>query len=178
VSAKKYDALVVGAGMGGLAAAALWANKGFKVCVLESHYSSGGCAGFYKRREGFYDVGATTLSGLKDGRPVKKVIDELQLEIKTHKSDPGIVVHLEGKTVNLYSGEKKLAQELYQKFGIDCHSVLTEWLQIEDALWSVLDVPKNFPKIQFSDISGLFKKENRLIFRHPKLFTSNFYNFL
>ena len=107
--------------MGGLAAAALWANKGFKVCVLESHYSSGGCAGFYKRREGFYDVGATTLSGLKDGRPVKKVIDELQLEIETDKSDPGIVVHLEGKTVNLYSGAKKLAQELYQKFGIDCH---------------------------------------------------------
>lgn len=178
MSAKKYDALVVGAGMGGLAAAALWANKGFKVCVLESHYSSGGCAGFYKRREGFYDVGATTLSGLKDGRPVKKVIDELQLEIETHKSDPGIVVHLEGKTVNLYSGAKKLAQELYQKFGIECHSVLTEWLQIEDALWSVLDVPKNFPKIQFSDISALFKKENRLIFRHPKLFTSNFYNFL
>lgn len=164
--------------MGGLAAAALWAKKGFRVCVLESHHSSGGCASFFKRREGYYDVGATTLSGLKPGRPVRKVIDELQLEIETHKSDPGIVVHLDGKTVNLYSDTKKLAQELHRKFGVDCFSTLNEWLKIEDALWSALDVPKNFPKLHFSDLFVLFKKETRILIRYPKLFTSSFYDFL
>ena len=39
-----YDVIVVGAGNGGLAAAAKTAKEGFKTLVLEKHNLPGGCA--------------------------------------------------------------------------------------------------------------------------------------
>jgi prolycopene isomerase len=52
-----YDAIVIGAGMSGLIAAAYLAKAGLKVCVLESNHQPGGLmAGIW--RKGFYfDVG-------------------------------------------------------------------------------------------------------------------------
>jgi len=39
---KKFDAVVVGSGLGGLAAGALLAKAGYSVCLLERNYSLGG----------------------------------------------------------------------------------------------------------------------------------------
>jgi len=35
-----YDAVVIGSGMGGLTTAALLSDLGWKVCVLEQHYTA------------------------------------------------------------------------------------------------------------------------------------------
>lgn len=46
---KKYDVIVVGAGNGGLYAAAVCAKKGLKTLLLEKHNIPGGCATSFKR---------------------------------------------------------------------------------------------------------------------------------
>jgi all-trans-retinol 13,14-reductase len=56
-AAPRYDAIVVGSGIGGLACAALLSRLGRSVCVLEQHYTAGGFTHSYER-EGFeWDVG-------------------------------------------------------------------------------------------------------------------------
>ena len=54
----KYDAIIIGSGMGGLSAAAILAkHAGWKVLVLERHYTAGGYTHTF-RRPGFeWDVG-------------------------------------------------------------------------------------------------------------------------
>ena len=66
-----YDAVVIGAGLGGLSAAAAFARQGFKVVVLEQHSAPGGYASAFTRPGGFtFDVSLhSTTVGLRDGIP-------------------------------------------------------------------------------------------------------------
>ncbi|MEN6561478.1 MAG: NAD(P)/FAD-dependent oxidoreductase [Acidobacteriota bacterium] len=64
-----YDAVVIGAGLGGLSAAAAFARKGFKVVVLEQKGVPGGYASSFARPGGFtFDVSLhSTTVGTRDG---------------------------------------------------------------------------------------------------------------
>lgn len=52
-----YNTIVIGSGIGGLAAAAVLAQEGQRVLVLEKHYSAGGFTHVFKRRDYEWDVG-------------------------------------------------------------------------------------------------------------------------
>lgn len=56
-SEDEVDAVIIGAGLGGLSCAAAFARQGFKPLVLEQHYVPGGYASTFKRPGGFvFDV--------------------------------------------------------------------------------------------------------------------------
>ncbi len=55
--APSYDAIVIGSGIGGLTTAALLSDLGWKVCVLEQHYTAGGYTHSYDRNGYEWDVG-------------------------------------------------------------------------------------------------------------------------
>jgi all-trans-retinol 13,14-reductase len=64
-----YDAIVIGAGLGGLSCGAAFARQGFKVLVLEKHSKPGGYATTFKRAGGFvFDASLhSTTVGERDG---------------------------------------------------------------------------------------------------------------
>jgi len=66
---EKYDAVVVGAGNGGLTASAGLARKGLNVLLLERHNIPGGCATSFCRGRFEFEVALHQLSGL--GTPEK-----------------------------------------------------------------------------------------------------------
>jgi len=58
VTKEKYDAIIIGSGIGGLTTASILAKFGKKVLVLERHYVPGGFSHTFKRKDGFeWDVG-------------------------------------------------------------------------------------------------------------------------
>ena len=55
--ARKFDAVVIGAGLGGLTAAALLAKQGKKALVIDRHSVAGGNATVFKRKGYVFEVG-------------------------------------------------------------------------------------------------------------------------
>jgi phytoene dehydrogenase-like protein len=81
--ADRYDALVLGAGMSGLAAGIRLAQAGRRVAVLERHYLWGGLNSFYKLAGRRFDVGLHALTNYvpprTPGAPLSRVLRQLRL---------------------------------------------------------------------------------------------------
>ena len=75
--AAQYDAIVIGSGMGGLSTAALLSELGWKVCVLEQHYTAGGYTHSYERNGYEWDVGVHYIGDVGAETRTKKMFDFL-----------------------------------------------------------------------------------------------------
>ncbi|MFZ1771299.1 MAG: FAD-dependent oxidoreductase, partial [Caldilinea sp.] len=62
--------VVSGAGIGGLTTAALLAQAGLDVTVLEAHVYPGGCAGVFFHQGYRFEAGATLAGGFYPGGPM------------------------------------------------------------------------------------------------------------
>ncbi|MBD2460485.1 C-3',4' desaturase CrtD [Oscillatoria sp. FACHB-1407] len=91
--------VVIGAGIGGLTAAALLAHRGYSVLVLDQAIAPGGCASTFKRRGFTFDVGATQVAGLEPGGIHHRIFSELGIEPpEATPCDPACAVYLPGET--------------------------------------------------------------------------------
>jgi all-trans-retinol 13,14-reductase len=72
-----YDALVIGSGIGGLTTAALLSEIGWKVAVLEQHYTAGGATHSYERAGYEWDVGVHYLGDMGARTTVRRLMDFL-----------------------------------------------------------------------------------------------------
>ncbi|MDR0392534.1 MAG: NAD(P)/FAD-dependent oxidoreductase [Planctomycetaceae bacterium] len=78
-----YDAVIIGAGMSGLAAGIRLAHYRKSVCILEQHHAIGGLNSFYRQRGRTFDVGLHALTnyvpkGTKSG-PLSSLLRHLRL---------------------------------------------------------------------------------------------------
>jgi phytoene dehydrogenase-like protein len=77
VSSPRFDAIVIGSGIGGLACACALSRSGYKVLVLERHFAAGGLTQTFSR-DGFrWAVGVHYLGDMGDGGGARHVIDWL-----------------------------------------------------------------------------------------------------
>ena len=75
--APEYDALVIGSGMGGLTTAAILSELGWKVCVLEQHYTAGGYTHSYERNGYEWDVGVHYIGDVGADTRTRRMFDFL-----------------------------------------------------------------------------------------------------
>jgi all-trans-retinol 13,14-reductase len=75
--AERYDAVLIGSGISGLTSAALLSELGWKVCVLEQHYTAGGFTHSYDRQGYEWDVGVHYIGEVGTRTRSRKLFDFL-----------------------------------------------------------------------------------------------------
>lgn len=84
-----YDALVIGSGIGGLTTAALLSDLGWRVAVMEQHYTAGGNTHSYERAGYDWDVGVHYLGDVGTRTTTRRLFDWLsQGQLQWAAMDP------------------------------------------------------------------------------------------
>lgn len=78
----KYDAIVVGAGIGGLICGCYLAKNGLKTLIAEQHFQPGGCCTSFKRNGFIFDAGGHYFGGLRPGGSMRSILDYLELPVE------------------------------------------------------------------------------------------------
>ncbi|KAM9267522.1 all-trans-retinol 13,14-reductase-like [Morus bassanus] len=73
----ELDAVVIGSGMGGLAAAGILAKAGKRVLVLEQHDQAGGCCHTFQEQGNEFDVGIHYVGQMHEGSTLRVALDQL-----------------------------------------------------------------------------------------------------
>ena len=117
-----YNAVIIGAGMSGLAAAVRLSMFGQKVLLLEKHNSAGGLNSFYARGNRKYDVGLHALTnwvpeGAK-GTPLTKLLRQLRIKREELDLCPqfGSLIKMGGKQLRVNNHFPDLMDDVAQAF--------------------------------------------------------------
>ncbi|QJC51611.1 FAD-dependent oxidoreductase [Paenibacillus albicereus] len=138
---------VLGAGMAGLAAAALLARQGYAVTVLEKAFYPGGSAGFYMRKGKRFPAGATILFGLEPGGLLDELFRPLELGLRPRPLAHPMDVVLSDRTVRVLAGRDEWEQELRRAFPERGEAVLRFWRRLATIAESVHELTRAEPAL-------------------------------
>lgn len=158
---ESYDYVILGAGLGGLSAAACLTRQGYRVAVLEQHYLPGGCCHTFEYGDYSFCADVHYIYQCGEGQTVKQFLNYIDRDVPLNSLDPDCIDRVitpevdfriplnwekfrdraiatfpeEMRAINLYFNEiKHLHQELRQL------TSQVHWFDLEWSDW--LSLPK------------------------------------
>ena len=147
--------IVIGAGIGGLTAAALLLRAGQRVTVLEAHVYPGGSAGTFYHKGYRFDAGATLAGGFSPGGPHARLAELLGLAWPVTPVDPAWVVHLpDGRAVTQWADPAAWQAERRRAFP-DAEPFWQRQERLADISWDISARPFPWPPRSLADLLTL-----------------------
>ena len=143
------EVAVVGGGIGGLTVAALLAQRGVNVCLLERESQVGGCAANFEKFGYSFESGDGLYTGWSPGEIHSQIFEQLPVDSpQTRRLQPGYVVRLPDSTqISISENLEVLENELLRAFpecGEQAISFYRKLASISTTLRHQLDRNPNF----------------------------------
>lgn len=125
-----YDAVIIGAGLGGLECGYILARHGWSVCVLEQDAQIGGCLQTFHRGGMTLDTGFHFVGGLDEGQPLHdlfRYFGLLDLPWRRLDDEAFAEVAIEGRTYRLATGYERFVDTLAADFP-QCREELKQYV--------------------------------------------------
>lgn len=129
-----YDAIVIGAGLGGLTTAALLSNAGLKVLVLEQHTIVGGASSTFRRRKFIFDAAVHLIGGCESGGKLASILEHLGVRdrIEFIPVHPMYTLHIDGKIYDVPANLDHFCDKMIQWFPEDKEQIRAIFDEIQE----------------------------------------------
>ena len=170
---RRYDVAIVGAGIGGLTAAALLSRAGARVLLLEAIHYPGGCAASYSKADAVFDVGATTFSGVAPGQPLDDLFRQFGRFDGLLPADPPMGIHLNGKLVTRHQDREAWIREAEQVFDRPMRAFWSEVSSYSDGAYALMSAVPYLPPRNIRETAANLRHLRGRLLRHaPHLFST------
>ncbi|WP_448591956.1 phytoene desaturase family protein [Thermoflexus hugenholtzii] len=165
--------VVIGAGIGGLTAAALLAHDGMEVEVLEAHTDPGGCAATFADQSFRFDAGATLAAGFAPGMPLAILGERLGISWGAHPEPLAMQVHLpDGTVISRWADRERWWAERQAYFGASGERFWTWQERTAQAIWDLAQGGLPWPPQDAEEGWVLLWKAATRLRRHPRMWGS------
>ncbi len=116
----RFDIVIMGSGLGGLACGSILSQRGYKVCVLEKHFQIGGCLQHFKRDGALFDTGMHYIGSYDDGQILNTLFRYFgvydKIEVSKLNEEGFDVLSLGGKEYQIPQGVEAYRNMLLSNF--------------------------------------------------------------
>ena len=175
VQEKKYNVIVIGAGIAGLVCAAFLSKKGARVLVLEQHERPGGCCSSFEK-DGFkFDVGSHIFGGCGSRGLLGRILNELEISVDFVKRFPADRIIFPDEIVDIPPDLEEYERLLQKKFPEEKVSIKQFFEEIVKLFRKSLSwqIPNEQKGASFQDLVDVFFKSEKL-----KAIVSGLYGYL
>ena len=156
----KYDAIILGSGLGGLECAFILAKSGMNVCVLEKNAALGGCLQSFRRGNDEYDTGFHYVGALGKGQILERIFTHLGLmDLPWHRLDEDGFdqVIFKDRSYLLANGYSRFARSLSAIFP-GCGAELENYVSFLEKVGKGIAEPILRESGGFDSLNELFEK--------------------
>lgn len=147
---KEFDAIVVGAGFGGIGAALRLAEGGARVLLAERTTYPGGCACTFEYEGDHFEGGATLFSGFDDDQLFGRWIERHGVDVSFQRLDPALELRTDSAVVRASRDRAELLAQFEAMEGAPVAG-LRRFFDLQErvaaALWPVLDDEELLPPL-------------------------------
>ena len=116
----RYDVVIIGSGMGGLACGVILAREGMRVRIVEQNATPGGCLQSFRRSGHLFDTGIHYVGSLREGQIMHRYLDYFGVlpDLRIRMLDPEGFdrIHLDGRVFRHASGFDRFEETLAADF--------------------------------------------------------------